>query len=45
MGARPRLAGLRLSAPGLKETDRERLPLLAALWEGGKLAPKDIKIT
>ena len=44
-GPRPRLAGLRLSAPELKETDRERLPLLAALWEGGKLAPKDIKIT
>lgn len=44
-GARPALAGLTLSAPGLEEEDREDLPLLAALWEGGKLGPKDIKIT
>ena len=27
------------------EEDREDLPLLAALWEGGKLGPEDIKIT
>ena len=44
-GPRPRLAGLRLSAPELEEADRENLPLLAALWEGGRLAPQDIKIT
>ena len=44
-GSRPRLAGLTLSAPGLEEGDREELPLLAALWEGGKLSPEDIKIT
>ena len=44
-GSRPGLAGLTLSAPGLEEEDREDLPLLAALWEGGRLARKDIKIT
>ena len=44
-GPRPGLAGLSLSAPGLAEEDREDLPLLAALWEGGKLGPEDIKIT
>lgn len=44
-GLRPRLAGLTLSAPGLGEEDRESLPLLSALWEGGRLGPDDIKIT
>lgn len=44
-GSRPRLAGLSLTAPGLEEGDREDLPLLAALWEGGRLGQKDIKIT
>lgn len=44
-GAEPRLAGLSLTAPGLEEGDREDLPLLAALWEGGRLGPEDIKIT
>lgn len=44
-GPRPRLAGLALSAPRLAEEDREDLPLLSALWEGGKLGPDDIKIT
>lgn len=44
-GSRPRLAGLSLSAPGLEEGDREDLSLLAALWEGGRLRPEDIKIT
>lgn len=44
-GPRPRLAGLTLSAPRLEEGDREDLPLLSALWEGGKLGPDDIKIT
>lgn len=40
-----RLAGLTLAVPNLKEGDREDLPLLAALWEGGRLGPGDIKIT
>lgn len=44
-GPRPRLAGLTLTAPGLEEGDREDLSLLAALWEGGRLRPEDIKIT
>lgn len=44
-GLRPDLVGLSLAAPGLDEEDREDLPLLAALWEGGKLGPEDIKIT
>lgn len=44
-GARPALGGLILAAPGLEEPDREDLPLLTALWEGGRLGPKDIKIT
>lgn len=44
-GSRPRLAGLSLTAPGLEEGDQEDLPLLAALWEGGRLEQKDIKIT
>lgn len=44
-GPAPGLAGLTLSAPGLAEEDREDLPLLAALWEGGKLDLEDIKIT
>lgn len=44
-GPAPQLAGLTLSAPGLAQEDRENLPLLTALWEGGRLAPEDIKIT
>ena len=44
-GPRPRLAGLSLAAPGLAEEDREDLPLLAALWEGGKLERNGVKIT
>lgn len=44
-GSRPGLAGLTLSVPRLAEGDREDLPLLSALWEGGKLGPDDIKIT
>jgi len=44
-GPRPRLGGLVLSAPGLEGPDQEDLPLLAALWEGGKLGAGDIKIT
>lgn len=44
-GPLPRLAGLTLTAPKLEGGDREDLPLLAALWEGGQLRPEDIKIT
>ena len=44
-GPRPGLAGLTLSAPGLSVEDREDLPLLAALWEGGRLDPGAVKIT
>ena len=43
-GPAPQLGGLMLSAPELAEEDREDLPLLAALWEGGRLGPEDIKI-
>lgn len=43
-GPSPRLSGLALAAPELAEEDRENLPLLAALWEGGRLGPQDIKI-
>ena len=44
-GPEPDLAGLRLSAPYLAPTDREDLPLLSALWEGGRLGPEQLKIT
>ena len=44
-GPQPNLGGRSRAAPGLEEEDRENLPLLAALWEGGRLSPKDIKIT
>lgn len=44
-GPQPRLAGLTLTVPRLEEGDREDLSLLAALWEGGRLRPEDIKIT
>lgn len=44
-GPRPGLGGLTLAAPGLAGEDRENLPLLTVLWEGGRLAPEDIKIT
>ena len=43
-GPCPQLSGLTLAAPELAEEDRENLPLLSALWEGGKLGPEDIKI-
>ena len=43
-GPSPTLGGLVLSAPALREEDRENLSLLTALWEGGKLGPEDIKI-
>ena len=44
-GLQPRLDGLKLCSPRLAEEDREDLPLLAALWEGGKLGPDSLKIT
>ena len=44
-GPAPQLQGLTLTAPVLAEGDREDLPLLSALWEGGRLAAEDIKIT
>ena len=44
-GPRPDLAGLTLSAPALREGDREDLPLLAALWEGGRLDGEELKIS
>ena len=44
-GPEPDLAGLRLSAPDLAPTDWEDLPLLSALWEGGRLVPEQLKIT
>lgn len=44
-GPTPDLAGLTLAAPGLSEEDQTDLPLLAALWEGGKLGKDALKIT
>ena len=44
-GPEPDLAGLRLAAPDLAQEDREALPLLSALWEGGRLGPEQLKIT
>lgn len=44
-GQNPELAGLTITAEGLSEEDRDDLPVLAALWEGGRLGRKDIKIT
>lgn len=44
-GPAPDLAGLRLAAPDLAQEDREALPLLSALWEGGRLGPEQLKIT
>lgn len=43
-GPSPGLGGLMLTAPALAREDRGNLPLLTALWEGGKLAAEDIKI-
>lgn len=44
-GPAPSLSGLTVSAPRLAEEDRDQLPLLAALWEGGRLGGEDLKIT
>lgn len=44
-GASPDLAGLSVTAPSLAAEDQGQLPLLAALWEEGRLPPERIKIT
>lgn len=44
-GLHPDLAGLNLTVPDLEEEDRSDLPLLTALWEGGRLDKRDLKIT
>ena len=44
-GPSPRLAGLTVTAPALEGADRDDLPLLTALWEGGRLGRGDIKFT
>ena len=35
----------RREAEELAQEDREALPLLSALWEGGRLGPEQLKIT
>jgi len=42
-GEAPELAGLRLSAPGLRAEHQEDLPLLCALWQWGRLEEAEIK--
>jgi hypothetical protein len=44
-GAEPELDGLGLTVPELEGEDRTDLPLLTALWEGGKLEEQEVKIT
>ncbi len=44
-GPSPDLAGLTLTAPALAQEDSRSLPLLAALWEGGRLSQTELKIT
>ena len=44
-GERLDLAGLSVTAPSLAWEDRGQLPLLAALWEEGRLPSEKIKIT
>ncbi|MGE4276859.1 MAG: hypothetical protein AB7E30_06730 [Lawsonibacter sp.] len=44
-GTNPDLGGLNVSAPELSEEDRADLPLLAVLWEGGRLDSGKLKIT
>ena len=44
-GPEPDLGGMTLTAPALAQEDREDLAVLSALWEGGKLMEKDLKIT
>ena len=44
-GARPELSGVRPRAAGLEAADREDLPLLAALWETGRLEGRGLEFT
>lgn len=44
-GPEPELGGLTLCAPCLSESDQTDLPVLAALWEGGRLSREGLKIT
>ena len=44
-GQRPNLGGLNVWAPELDGEDQSDLPLLAALWQGGRLACERVKIT
>jgi hypothetical protein len=44
-GMEPELGGLTLTVPELEAEDKKDLKLLAALWEGGKLEDRDLKIT
>ena len=44
-GGAPRLAGVRPRAADLEEGDREDLPLLAALWETGRLEALGLEFT
>lgn len=44
-GPCPTLEGVEVQAPALAERDRKNLPLLAILWENGRLSPEWIKIT
>jgi hypothetical protein len=44
-GMEPELGGLTLTVPELEQEDTNDLNLLAALWEGGKLEDRDLKIT
>lgn len=41
----PDLTGISLRAAGLEGPDREDLPLLAALWETGRLEAQDLEFT
>ena len=43
-GCTPRLDGLCLSVPDLREEEREALDVLSVLWERGRLEPARIKI-
>ena len=44
-GPKPDLCGGGVSFPALKEGDRADLPLLCALWEGGRLDAEGLKFT
>lgn len=44
-GSRPRLDGVRVCAPELRQEHREDLAVLSLLWEGGFLSKSALKIT